>query len=101
MSTIIAVYIFNSRNLLLVAARRAAARCSTMFAQLLRSAHSSALLAYGPGLVLAAGLALGAMLLGALLGNAITWALLLGMALAAFLHIHNSLLPGIAAAASG
>lgn len=72
-----------------------------MIAHILRTcSQPSLLLAYAPGLALSATVALAAIGLGAWLGNAIIWALLIGMALAAFVRIPEAVLPGIGASAS-
>ena len=60
----------------------------------------SLLLAYVPGLVLSALVGLISLGLGAWLGNAIIWAMLIGMALAAAVRIPDIVLPGIGVSAS-
>lgn len=72
-----------------------------MIAHILRTcSQPSLLVAYVPGLMLSALVALAAIGLGGWLGNAIIWALLIGMALAAIIRIPTSLLPGIGVSAS-
>jgi uncharacterized integral membrane protein (TIGR00698 family) len=58
------------------------------------------LLAYLPGLMLAVLIAIAAMALGAWLGNAIIWALLIGMILAAVVRIPETARPGVGLSAS-
>jgi len=71
-----------------------------MIAHILRTCHPSLLLAYVPGLALSGSVALAAIGLGVWFGNAILWALLIGMALAAVVRIQDVFVPGIRASAS-
>jgi uncharacterized integral membrane protein (TIGR00698 family) len=72
-----------------------------MIANILRTcSRPSLLLTYVPGLALSALVALAAIALGAWLGNAIIWALLTGMALAALVRIPDTALPGVGLSAS-
>lgn len=72
-----------------------------MIAHILRTwSQPSLFLAYVPGLALSALIALVALTVGAWLGNAIIWALLIGMTLAALVRIPDVVLPGIGTSAS-
>lgn len=72
-----------------------------MIAHILKTCSQPSLFfAYVPGLALSALVALIALALGVWLGNAVIWALLIGMALAASARIPGFVLPGIALSAS-
>jgi uncharacterized integral membrane protein (TIGR00698 family) len=72
-----------------------------MIANILRTcSQPSLLLAYFPGLALVALIVLAALALGSWLGNAIIWALLIGMALAAVVRVPDTALPGVGVSAS-
>lgn len=71
-----------------------------MLAHILRTCQPSLLLVYVPGLALSGSVALAAIGLGIWLGNAILWALLIGMALAAVVRIQDLFVPGIRVSAS-
>lgn len=71
-----------------------------MLAHILRTCQPSLLLVYVPGLALSGSVALAAIGLGIWLGNAILWALLIGMALAAVVRIQDLFAPGIRVSAS-